>query len=65
MTPLDILTVVVAFILNTYPVAVAVGLLGHALAASKWDWVRRVGVLLEAIGMDWKRVAEAFRKEPK
>jgi hydrogenase/urease accessory protein HupE len=65
MTPLDILTVVLAFVINSYPIAVAVGLLGHALAASKWSWVRRVGMVLEGIGMDWKRIAEAFKSAPK
>lgn len=65
MTILSILTLVVSFIASTAPVAVAVGLLGHALTASKWPWVQRVGLVLEGIGTDWRRVAQAFAKEPK
>jgi hydrogenase/urease accessory protein HupE len=65
MTPFDILTVVLAFIINTAPIAVAVGLLGHALTASKWAWVRRIGLVLEGIGTDWKRIADAFRSSKK
>lgn len=63
MSILGVLTVITAFIINTYPVAIAVGMIGHALQSSRWLWLRRTGLLLEGIGMDWRRIAEAFRKD--
>jgi hypothetical protein len=63
MTPLDIVNVATAFALSTAPVAGVVGLVGHALTASKHPTVRRVGLVLEGIGWDWRRVAQAFSKD--
>lgn len=48
------------------PIAVAIGMLGHALVAlgGEGSKIARVGKALEGIGTDWKRVAEAFKPKP-
>jgi hypothetical protein len=62
MTIVEVVNHVTAFVLATAPIAVSVGAIGHALVASKYGWVKRVGFVLEGIGTDWRRVSEAFKK---
>ena len=42
--------------------AMALGIFGHALVALPWPWAQRIGKACEGIGVDVKRISEAFRK---
>ena len=53
---------VTAFVIATGPIAVTLGVLGHALVASPWPRLQRIGKFLEAFGWDLKRLSEAFKK---
>ncbi len=61
MSITEVVNMVTAFAVATGPVAVTVGVLGHALVASKIPFLQRVGKILEGIGLDMKRVSEAFK----
>src|SRR5687768_1404955 len=60
MSITEVVNMVTAFAIATGPVAVTVGVLGHALVASKVPFLQRVGKFLEGFGWDLKRVSEAF-----
>jgi hypothetical protein len=61
MTITEVVNMVTAFAIATGPIAITMGVLGHALVASKIPFLQRVGKLLEGVGLDLKRVSEAFR----
>ena len=61
MSVVEVVNVVASFVIATGPVALTVGAIGHALVASRWPAVQRVGKFLEGVGFDWKRVAESIK----
>lgn len=61
MTITEVVNMVTAFAIATGPIAITMGVLGHALVASKIPFLQRVGKILEGAGLDLKRVSEAFR----
>jgi hypothetical protein len=61
MSITEVVNMVTAFAIATGPIAITMGVLGHALVASKIPFLQRVGKILEGIGLDLKRVSEAFR----
>ena len=63
MTITEAVNMVTAFVIATGPIAVTIGVLGHALVASPWPKLQRVGKFLEAFGWDLKRLSEAFQSE--
>jgi hypothetical protein len=62
MSITEVVNMVTAFVVATGPIAITLAILGHALVASPWPKVQRVGKILEGIGCDLKRVSEAFKK---
>lgn len=62
MSITEVVNMVTAFVIATGPIAISLAILGHALVASPWPKVQRIGKILEGVGWDLKRVSEAFKK---
>jgi hypothetical protein len=62
MSITEVVNMVTAFVVATGPIAISLAILGHALVASPWPKVQRIGKILEGIGWDLKRVSEAFKR---